>query len=327
MVIAPLVSPVLTASVGAVRNDQEMLISSIQMQALGLGVAVLTATAFAWIIQQLRVVPVTLAIERMELIGLRISPSILAIAIGVTAGAAGAYGLATKGDVTIVGVMIAAALIPTAAATGIGIAWRLPVVAVGSLLLLVLSVIAVNVGGTLMLLYLEYRPDDVDQGILSFDDAYRATVVLGTLLLTIVTVISVGFLFVQQSDFERSVNDAITDVVNDEEYSGLNVMSTSIEYNAPVLSNETTVTITVARTTNGTFPSLPNRVEREITNRTGESVLVEIRYVDYAQSNTSASGRPTVVVTTPRQSVSTADWPRSDRSGHRVSEKRNERPL
>ena len=55
-------------------------------------------------------------------------------ALGVSTGilvhtAAAAFGLATKGQVTIVGVMIAAALLPTAATAGIALAWGLPVAA------------------------------------------------------------------------------------------------------------------------------------------------------------------------------------------------------
>ena len=290
MVIAPIVSPVLTASVGLIRNDRDMFIDSIHMQAYGLGIAIVTATAFGWAVKQVSVVPGTLAIEQMELMTLRISPSILAIAIGVAAGAAGAYGLATKGDVTIVGVMIAAALIPTAGAIGIGLAWGNIVLALGAFLLLVLSMVGINVGGSVMLYYLDYRPDNVDRSLFAFDDAYRMAVVAVTLTVVLATVLVVGVGFYQQSAFERTVNNAVTDVLESDEYEDLRVMSTSIEYTAPLVSDGTDVTITLARTTDDEFPEIPSEFDRAITDQTGQDVTVRVRYVDFHQSDSSGSG-------------------------------------
>jgi uncharacterized hydrophobic protein (TIGR00341 family) len=287
MVIAPIVSPVLTADVGIVRNDRDMLIESLHMQLFGLAVATVAAAVVAWLIRELHVVPLTLSIEQMELVGLRISPSILAVVIGVTAGAAGAYGLATKGQVTIVGVMIAAALIPTAAATGIGIAWGNPVVAVGSLLLLVVSIIGVNVGGAVMLLYLGYRPDEVDESLFTFDSARRALVVVATLLVVAGLVAVTGVTFAQQSAFERSVNDAVTDVLSQEEYRALGVRAITIEYTAPSFTDRTVVTITLTRTTGEEFPELPNLFAETITDRTDRDVVVQVQYVDYDRSDVS----------------------------------------
>lgn len=287
MVIAPIVSPALTASVGAVRNDRDMFIQSINMQALGLGIAIVTATVFSLVIRQIDVVPGTLAIEQMELVALRLSPSILSLAVGLAAGAAGAYGLATKGSATIVGVMIAAALIPTAAAVGIGLAWGNFVLTLGALLLLILSVIAVNIGGTGMLFYLAYRPDEADQGFFSFDTRAQALSVAVTLFLVVVVVAVSGFAFVQQSSFERSVNDAVTDVL-DEEYDDLRVMS--IEQSVPFVCNETGITVTLARTSNETHRGLPDELAEQISSRTDEKVTVQVRYVDFERSATTANG-------------------------------------
>lgn len=288
MVIAPIVSPALTASVGAVRNDRDMFLSSIHMQALGLGVAIVTATVFGWLIKQIDAVPSALAIEQMGLIALRVSPSILAITVGLAAGAAGAYGLATKGDVTIVGVMIAAALIPTAGAIGIGLAWGRLVVAVGALLLLVLSMISVNLGGAFILWYLGYRPDSVDQSIFSYDTPYQGIVVAGTLLLILATAVIAGAAFYQQSSFERSVNDAVGDVLDQEEYEDLLVMSTSIEYRAPIVSDKTTVSVTLARTSAREFDELPNRLAQSISGQANQNVAVQVRFVDIEQSDGAA---------------------------------------
>ncbi len=298
MVIAPIVSPVLTASVGLVRNDREMFMKSIHMQLYGLAVAVVTAAVCAWLFQQSQFVPTELAIGQLDLVGIRIAPGALSFIVGLCAGAAGAYGLATKGDVTIVGVMIAAALIPTAGASGIGIAWGQPVLAVGSLLLLILSVISVNIGAVGMLYYLQYQPETTDTGILYSQNATKTISLVLTICLVVVTLLVVGALSYHHSSFERSANSAITDVVGSDEYDDLSVKEVSTEFNAPLLSAETEITVVVMRESSEEHPELPDRLEREISDQTGEDVVVQIEYVDIERSGQS-----------PQQSHATEDKP------------------
>jgi uncharacterized hydrophobic protein (TIGR00271 family) len=287
MVLAPIVSPVLTASVATVRNDRDMLLGSIRMQAAGLAVAIATAGLAAWLAKAAHVVPVELAVGQMQPIALRLSPSIVAIAVGLAAGAAGAFGLSTKGQVSIVGVMIAAALIPTAAAAGIGLAWGEPVIALGATLLLVLSMVAINVGGTAMLFYLEYRPDDVDEPIWSVDDPGQALTVAATLGATVIAVIVVGVLFVQQSGFERDVNEVVGDVIAQPRYADLGIQDVTIEYRAPTVEAPTTVTIELARTQGTAYPDLLEELAAAIADRTGHEVRVELTFVDYHRSTPS----------------------------------------
>ena len=291
MVIAPIVSPALTAGVGAVRDDRGMFLDSIHMQLLGLAVAIGAATATSLLVKELGVIPVTRSIEQLELVSLRLSPSMLSLAVGVAAGAAGAYGLATKGRTTILGVMIAAALIPTAAAVGIGLAWTRFIVAIGALLLLMLSIIAINVGVTTMLFYLNYRPDNVDEGILHWDNLGRAVMVLGTLGLVAVIIVLVASGFFAQSSFERTVNGVATDVLNEDRYSDLEVRALNLEYVTPIFVDETTVTLTVTRTTDQSYPDLPSVLAEKISARTDRDVRVRVRYVDFQESaSTSPSG-------------------------------------
>jgi len=285
MVIAPIVSPALTASVGAVRNDRDMFFQSVYQQAIGLGVAILTAAVTAWVALHLRFVPVTLGIEHLELVSPRVSPTILSLIVGLAAGAAGAFGLATEGQVSIVGVMIAAALIPTAATVGIGIAWGNSLVAVGALLLLVVSIIGINAGGDAMLFYLDYRPDAVDQGLFSISDTRDALLVGGTTLFVLVAVGTAGVGFYQQSTFERSVNDVVTEVIDQAAYDGLEVRSVQSTFVSPSGDAEPSVTVTVTRTVDRPFPDLPTVLDARLSARTGRSLGVQVRYVDYHRSS------------------------------------------
>lgn len=71
----------------------------------------------------------------------------LSVVIGFCVGAVRAFGHSTGVSVTLVGLMVAAALTPAAAAVGIGIAWELLSVTFGALLLLTLNTIAIHLTG------------------------------------------------------------------------------------------------------------------------------------------------------------------------------------
>lgn len=299
MVLAPIVSPMLTASVGAVRDDRAMVLDSLRMQAIGLGLAVVGAILFSLLLKYALAVPMTLDVGQMELIAIRFSPGMLSVAVGLAAGAAGAFSLATKGQVSIVGVMISAALIPTAAASGIGFAWGFPLVGVGSVVLLVMTIISVNLGGYLMLRYLDYEPDNVDTGFFEFEDVREVAVVAGTIVLVVVVVGAIGVGSYQQFTFERSVNAATTDVLERDAYDELDVVAITAEYvGAGPLSDPSTVTVTLSRFSGRQYNRLPNELDRAIRNRSDEEVTVTVRYQDYDRSNVSASlagppsGRP-----------------------------------
>jgi uncharacterized hydrophobic protein (TIGR00271 family) len=291
MVIAPIVSPMLTASIGAVRDDREMLLDSVHQQGIGLAVAAVAAVAFAALLKVTVAVPTAISVGTMELTASRLSPGLLSITVGLVGGAAGAYGLATKGNVTIVGVMIAAALIPTAASAGIGFAWGNLVAGLGALVLLVIVIAAVNLGSYLMLLYLGYRPDKVDEGLLAPVSGREALVIGGTVLLAVAVLVPVGIGAYQQSTFELSINTATSDVLDDREYRGLTVAGTSTEY-AGLGSggNPTNVTITLSRTADGSFSELPSLLDRRITEATGEEVVVRVQFVDYETSEPQPTG-------------------------------------
>lgn len=290
MVLAPIVSPMLTASVGAVRDDREMVLDSLRMQGVGLAVAVVGAVLFSLLVKHFFAVPMALDVAQMELISIRFSPGLLSVAVGLAAGAAGAFSLATKGQVSIVGVMISAALIPTAAASGIGFAWARPVVGIGSLVLLLITIIAVNIGGYLMLKYLGYAPDEVDESFFSLDGTRETVVVVGTVVLVVAVAVATGYGSYQQFKFERTVNTATTDVLDSGRYEGLEVTTISSQYvGAGPFSNPSTVTVTVSRITDRNFPGLPNAIDRAIAERTGQNVTVRVQYENFDTSNVTGS--------------------------------------
>jgi uncharacterized hydrophobic protein (TIGR00341 family) len=159
MVIAPLIGPAMAASVGTVVDDAELAVQGIKLQALGGAVAVGSATAFALLIRTANVVPLSAEeVFAINEVRERLAPDILSLVIGLGAGAAGAVSLASGVSSALVGVMIAAALVPPTAVVGIGIAWGEPATVLGSAVLVLVNVLAINLVALVVLWRYGYRP-------------------------------------------------------------------------------------------------------------------------------------------------------------------------
>ena len=110
---------------------------------------------------------------------------------------------------------------------------------------------------------------------------------VGTLLLVVAVFGVAGAGFVQQSAFERSVDEGVSSVLDGEEYRSLGVQSVSIEYTAPTLSDRTVVTVALARTSDDSYPGLAEAVAEAIEERSDRDVVVRVRFVDYRSSETA----------------------------------------
>lgn len=287
MVIAPIVGPVMTASVGGVTGDRRMLVNSIWLQAAGLLTAVVAAGGFSFLLQFLGFFPETLDIGSIELIGLRLSPGFVTMVVGFTAGAAGAFGITTKGPTSLIGVMIAAALIPAAATVGIAAAWSEYRIAVGASLLLLATIILINLGSFVVLVQF-YSPDE--KGWLSSASG-RRLVLLATVVVVVLVVGVVGTAAGQQILFERTVNDVVETTLDQPEYGDLEPVSVRVEYSDGFLfSSPETVTVTASRTANrGDPPSVAGELDRRITEATGKQVQVRVRFQEYQRSDAGNS--------------------------------------
>ncbi|WP_277556097.1 TIGR00341 family protein [Halobaculum limi] len=283
MVIAPLVGSALTASVGTVLDERPMLKTGLSTQLLGLALAVAVAAAFSFALKSAAFLPPALDVTTTRQIASRVSPGLLSVVVGVCAGAAGAVGLATGVSVALVGVMVAAALVPAAAAVGIGIAWGLPSVAFGALLLLVLNVIAIHLAAAGVLWILGYRPTDWTAGE---DDRISPSKVAS--LVAVAFVLATAFVGTaavagEQVAFERQANGVVADVLDRSEYSRLELVSvdTSLPVPAPIsVGADRTVSVVVARPADTGYPDLARTIAAGIDRETGHSVTVTVEYVD-----------------------------------------------
>lgn len=284
MVIAPIVGSALTASVGTVLDDRAMILNGFKTQLFGLLLAIIGATVFSFALKSAAFLPPALDITTTQQISQRISPGLLSVVVGICAGAAGAFGLATDFSETLVGVMIAAALIPAAAAVGIGVAWGIPTVALGAFLLLVLNAIAIHVSGAFVLWYLGYRPGRWTTSDIRSRVSVRK---VSPLLLTIgalgIVFIGVGTVVSAHIVFEQQVNQATGDVLSDDRYEDLDLIAVRSEFSGtpPVtLSRDQQITVVVGRAADREYPELSRAIARNVASETGRDVTVVIEFVE-----------------------------------------------
>ncbi|WP_339105639.1 TIGR00341 family protein [Haloterrigena salinisoli] len=235
MVIAPLIGPALGASVGTVINDRALFRRGIKLQAVGLSVGILTAVVFAFGVRTTGLVSPMFDIFEIAEIQGRLTPDLLSLAIAIGAGVAGAWTLTAGTSAALVGVMIAAALVPPLGVVGIGIAWGAPEVAIAATVLVLVNILTINITSLAVLWYKGYRPDDWFQQ----DEARVATEKRAVALVVTIVVLS-AFLGVVTYDtyrtgvYEEDVNEDVTDIVESPQYDELALIDIAVEYDDPV---------------------------------------------------------------------------------------------
>ena len=315
MVIAPLVGPAVATSVGSVVNDREIFVRGVKLQILGVLVAVVAAAVFAFFVRQTGLVPILSAEDLVELQQFegRLSPDFLSLVVALGAGVAGALSVATGVSVALVGVMIAAALVPPIAVVGIGIAWGQPMTIATAGILVLVNVLSINLAALVVLWYMGYRPDQWFRE----DDARRETLRrIGFLVVAILFLSlflgTITYISYQSATFKQDVHADVSGVVGEGLYSNVSLVSLDFEYtDTPPFRDVDRVTVTVARPSNISTRGLPDALYERINNKsqpqftfipsvTNPSVEVEVRYITsetVVRTNATESANDTSSVT------------------------------
>lgn len=115
MILAPIISPIVSFAMGMVRYDKRMLKQGVITILIGTGVSLLFSAGVSLII------PIKLITSEIDA---RLSPTLLDMGIAVASGVAAAYAHAKEGIAkSLAGVAIAVALVPPLAVAGIGVGW------------------------------------------------------------------------------------------------------------------------------------------------------------------------------------------------------------
>lgn len=263
MVIAPVVGPSLAASVGTVLEDGDLFRVGVKDQLLGLGAAIASATAFALVVRY--ALHPGIDVRFVELIDRWLPPGALSLVIALGSGIAGGLSLTSGTSATLVGVMIAAALIPPAATIGLGIAYADVTVTVGAAVLLLANVLSINLTSLGVFWMQGYRPSMS----LREADARRATLKRTALLLVGIAVVS-SFLVVttlnvsDNATFENQVDDVLREET-------ARVLSVDVSYTTDLFFQEPdAVTVRIADES----PPDEDYLRRRIRDATGEDVTV-----------------------------------------------------
>ncbi|MDH5020496.1 TIGR00341 family protein [Halobacterium rubrum] len=281
MVIAPLLGPAMSASVGTVVDDDDLFLRGVQLQFVGIALAVVGAAAFAFLVKYTHVVPPGLDVLSLSEVRERLRPDFLSLVVALGAGVAGVYSLMTGVSSALVGVAIAVALIPPAATVGIGLAWGVPTLAVGSGILVAVNVLSINLAALVVLWYSGYRP----QKFFDVGEARAALVKRVATLAVAIAVLSaflggVTFASFEAAETEQAVDRAIDDVTAQAEYARVSLIDVQFQYERGLVSRQPqSVVVTLGVPPGDEYPDLAGKLATRIEVRTGQDLTVEVRYV------------------------------------------------
>jgi uncharacterized membrane protein len=229
----------------------------------------------------------------------RLSPDVLSLAVALGAGVAGALSLSSGVSSALVGVMIAAALVPPTAVVGIGIAWGQPMAVVGSAVLVLVNFVGINLAALAVLWQQGYRPERW----FKLDEARAATLkriaalAIGLLVLSSFLA-GVTYATYRTATFEEDARAAVTAELAESD-AQLELLSMDVEYEDFPVRRPTRIVVTVGHPLESEPPPLAERLQGRVraTARppplpqlpveTNGNVVVDVRYVALDESGSA----------------------------------------
>ena len=170
MILAPLMSPIISLSMGMARMEFVLLRNSMKTLAIGIGWALGWAVLVAWLMP--------LSIETPEMQA-RMSPTLLDLFVAVISGIAGAYAFAKEEIAkSLAGVAIAVALVPPLSVMGIGLGWADWDMAVGATLLFTTNLVGIALAASVTFLVLGFAPFHLAKRGLMFASAMMVAIAI-----------------------------------------------------------------------------------------------------------------------------------------------------
>lgn len=149
MVIAPLLGPILAFAFGTALGNRDLLLISARTLGAGLGVATLAGVALGLSIE---VHPESSLLQFDEPLGLATT------ALPLAAGSAAALAIASANTAPLVGVAVAAALLPPLAGFGLLIGAGETILAVKALVMVLANIVAITLAAQIVFLWKGIRP-------------------------------------------------------------------------------------------------------------------------------------------------------------------------
>lgn len=200
MILAPLMAPIISLSMGVVRADVYLLIQSAKTLIVGIFMALLFSSIYTLFI------PLEQITAEMQ--G-RLNPNLLDLMVAIFSGMAGAYAT-SKEEVakSLAGVAIAVALVPPLSVTGIGIGLGNFEVIYGSFLLFITNLVGITLSAALTFMILGFAP---------VKRAKKGIFYTSILMVLITIPLFLSFMqVVEKNDYFNKLNSIKSIVLNDE---------------------------------------------------------------------------------------------------------------
>ncbi len=150
MLLAPLMQPIVSLSMGVLRQDTVLEINGAKTIAIGVFTVLITAAAIAFFTPMERLTS--------EMSG-RLSPTILDLFVAIVSGAAAAYAKSNEKILgSLAGVAIAVALVPPIAVAGIGLGWTDWNMFITAFLLFITNLVGIVLSAALTFAFLGFSP-------------------------------------------------------------------------------------------------------------------------------------------------------------------------
>ncbi|AFI84388.1 DUF389 domain-containing protein [Methylophaga nitratireducenticrescens] len=246
MILAPLMGPIISMSLGTLRQDESLMIDSGRSIAIGTGLSLICAMLVAWFIPLNHI---------NSEIAARISPTLLDLGVAVVSGIAGAYAHA-RAEVakSLAGVAIAVALVPPLAVAGIGLGWLDFTVFFGAFLLYLTNLVGIILAALITFMILGYSP---------FHRAKRGLML--TLLMVVILAIPLAF------GFERMVaENNVLRQLDGQEIAGVKLVDVNVRPRDPLIISLTMVSKSAVD------DAVMDEVKQEIERRLQQPVVLEI---------------------------------------------------
>ena len=284
MVVAPLMGPAISASVGAILDDQRMASRGVTLQMAGLLVAIATAAIMGWLLQQTILIPPGLDIRTIPQVTERTSPNFLVLFLALGSGLAGAISIMRGAGSALVGVAIAVALIPPAATSGLGLAFGLPGVAIAAAVLVLVNLLAINISALILFYLSGFKPLDAGQleGVKASVFSRIVVIAIGIAVLSIVLG-AVTWTTFQTQSLEQQTKTELRQQFNEADIEGVELVEVTVDYDPDdiLLGNEPEVNVLIGIPRDlQTPPDLAQRFDDRLTEQLGRNIVVRVGFIE-----------------------------------------------
>jgi uncharacterized hydrophobic protein (TIGR00341 family) len=286
MVVAPLMGPAISASVGTVLDNRKLASRGIKLQVGGLLLAIAVGALLGVLLRESVLLPPNLDIRDISQVAERTSPNFLSLFLALGSGIAGAISIIRGAGSALVGVAIAIALVPPAATSGLGLAWGLPSVAIAAAVLVLVNLLAVNVSALIMLWISGFRPAETE----AIGRARSSVVAHSIFLAFSIALLSIALGLVTYASFEttlvqQEINREMAAMFQEPEYTemGLTLERVSVDYRpiALLLKEPAKVSVVVGRRVGQEVPDdIARNADIRLTEITGKSIDIRVGFVE-----------------------------------------------